>query len=127
MASTAIAVLLGCAVPDAKMAQELVPLLFVPQLLFSGFFVAISLIPSWLQWVQYSCSLVFAVRLGLLAEFEECAKEDNIAGENCKKVLLNANADPDKKWLYWLVLIGLLTVVRFGALIVLKRKALKFY
>ena len=39
MASTALAVLLGCAIEDPKLAQEMLPLLFVPQMLFAGFFV----------------------------------------------------------------------------------------
>ena len=34
MASTALAVLLGCAVEDPKLGQEMLPLLFVPQMLF---------------------------------------------------------------------------------------------
>ena len=36
MGSTALAVLLGCAVEDPKMATEFLPMLFVPQLLLSG-------------------------------------------------------------------------------------------
>ena len=127
MASTAIAVLLGCAVTDAKMAQELVPLLFVPQLLFSGFFVAIQLLPSWLQWVQYICSLTYSVRLGLLAEFGECASGNDVAAQNCRSVLTNVNANEEDKWLYWVVLIALFVVMRLGALLVLKRKATSFY
>lgn len=31
MASTALAVLLGCAVEDPKLGQEMLPILFVPQ------------------------------------------------------------------------------------------------
>ncbi|KAL7545612.1 hypothetical protein ACHAWF_008965 [Thalassiosira exigua] len=46
MSSTAVAVLLGCAVEDPKMATEFLPLLFVPQLLFAGFFVRTDLIPG---------------------------------------------------------------------------------
>jgi len=38
MTSTAVAVLLGCSVGDPKMGQEFLPVLFVPQLLFAGFF-----------------------------------------------------------------------------------------
>lgn len=45
MSSTAVAVLLGCAVEDPTMATEFLPLLFVPQLLFAGFFVRTDLIP----------------------------------------------------------------------------------
>eukprot|EP00980_Cylindrotheca_fusiformis_P025441 scaffold13722_cov64-Cylindrotheca_fusiformis.AAC.1 len=61
MASTALAVMLGCAVEDPKMGQELVPLLFVPQLLFAGFFVVPELIPIWLRWARYLCSLTYAL------------------------------------------------------------------
>ncbi len=50
MASTAVTVLLGCAIEDPKLGQEMLPLLFVPQLLFAGFFVAPLLMPSWLGW-----------------------------------------------------------------------------
>lgn len=71
MSSTAVAVLLGCAVEDPKMATEFLPLLFVPQLLFAGFFVRTELIPVWLRWAQYLCSLTYGVRLALLSEFGE--------------------------------------------------------
>ena len=146
MASTAVAVLLGCSVSDAKMAQELLPLLFVPQMLFAGFFVAIDLLPDWMQWVQYICSLTYGVRLGLLGEFEECSNccESNCmdstesgtcdatqfsstAGTNCNRILQNVNADSEDKWWYWLVLISLFVFLRVSALLVLKRKATTFY
>jgi ABC-type multidrug transport system permease subunit len=53
MSSTALAVMLGCAVEDPKLAEEMLPLLFVPQMLFAGFFVTPTLIPVWLRWAQY--------------------------------------------------------------------------
>lgn len=138
LASTAVAVLLGCSVSDSKMAQELLPLLFVPQMLFAGFFVAIDLLPSWMQWVQYICSLTYGVRLGLLGEFEECATKcessnagcsdgDILAATNCNKILQNVNASVDEKWWYWLVLVGLFVFLRLSALIVLRKKATSFY
>jgi hypothetical protein len=37
MASTAMAVMLGCSVEDPKLAQEMLPILFVPQMLFAGY------------------------------------------------------------------------------------------
>jgi ABC-type multidrug transport system ATPase subunit len=49
MSSTALSVLLGCAVEDPKLGQEMLPLLFVPQMLFAGFFVRPELIPVWLR------------------------------------------------------------------------------
>ena len=129
MASTALAVLLGCSIDDAKLAQEFLPLLFVPQMLFAGFFVAVQLLPQWLRWVQYICSLTYGVRLGILAEFEGCANDlENIeAAKNCQTVLRNIDASADQKWWYWLVLVALFVVLRVMALYVLKKKANQFY
>lgn len=127
MASTAVSVLLGCTVTDAKMAQELLPMLFVPQMLFAGFFVAIDLLPGWMQWVQYICSLTYGVRLGLLGEFEECSNGNDIAASNCSQILDNVKAESDDEWWYWLVLLILFAVLRISALLILRKKATTFY
>jgi hypothetical protein len=49
MASTALAVLIGSAIEDPKLALEFLPVLFVPQILFAGFFVNPEFIPVWLR------------------------------------------------------------------------------
>jgi len=92
MASTALAVTLGCAVEDPKLAQELLPLLFIPQMLFAGFFVAPDLIPAWLRWAQYLCSLTYGTRIGLVAEFGDCETAE------CIGLLDSTWADPDDTW-----------------------------
>lgn len=56
MASTAIAVLIGSAIEDPKLAMEFLPVLFVPQILFAGFFVNPNFIPAW--YVFRLCRLV---------------------------------------------------------------------
>jgi len=126
MSSTALAVMLGCSVEDPKLAQEMLPLLFVPQMLFAGFFVTPSLIPVWLRWAQYLCSLTYAVRLALIAEFNQDCGSD-LADKNCEKLLVDVDADPDESWWYWLVLVLLFAVFRLGAVTILRRKASKFY
>jgi hypothetical protein len=45
LSASSSAVILGCAVADAKQVTELAPLVFVPQLLFAGFFIRTSQIP----------------------------------------------------------------------------------
>ena len=169
MASTALAVLLGCAVEDPKLAQEMLPILFVPQMLFAGFFVTPELIPEWLRWARYLCTLTvcscavhlysesfspisvsfvhspfshttfyfsiatlrkqYAVRILLVAEFEDCADgpPNDRATENCRNLLINVEANPDETWWYWLVLVLLFLVFRVLALIVLRKKATKFF
>lgn len=126
MTSTALAVLLGCAVEDPKLGQEMLPILFVPQMLFAGFFVTPDLIPVWLRWAQYLCSLTYSVRLSLVEEFGDCGP-DVEAIRNCEKTLTNVDANEDDKWWYWLVLVCLFVAFRVGALVILKMKATKFY
>ena len=121
MASTALAVMLGCAVEDPKLGQELLPLLFVPQMLFAGFFVTPDLIPVWLRWAQYLCTLTYSVRLALIAEFDSCDEK------SCVTLLDNIGADPDQEFWYWIVLLGLFTLFRVGALLILRKKATKFF
>jgi ABC-type multidrug transport system permease subunit len=60
----------GCSVKEPDVAVEFLPLLLVPQILFSGFFVPPDLIPVWLRWLQYIFPLTYAVKLVMVAEFD---------------------------------------------------------
>jgi ABC-type multidrug transport system permease subunit len=123
MSSTALSVLVGCSVENPKIAQEFFPLIFVPQILFAGFFVTPALIPAWLRWARYICTLTYAVRIFLVAEFKECAKSQR----GCAKVLADINADSDETWWYWLLLVSLFALFRFSALFMLRKKATKYF
>jgi ABC-2 type transporter len=101
----------------------MLPILFVPQMLFAGFFVTPDLIPKFLRWARFLCTLTYAVRILLIAEFESC-RETSIF---CKKVTENIEADPDEELWYWAALIGLFVIFRLFALFVLRRKATKFF
>jgi ABC-type multidrug transport system permease subunit len=124
MASTAISVALGCAVEDPKLGQEMLPILFIPQLMFAGFFVAPDLIPAWLRWLQYVFPLTYSVRLSLIYEFEDCGGGQ--ADINCANLLDNVNADPEQSWWYWMVIIVIFVVMRTLGLFMLRKKATKF-
>mmetsp|Transcript_49345 Transcript_49345/g.119680 ORF Transcript_49345/g.119680 Transcript_49345/m.119680 type:complete len:82 (+) Transcript_49345:2521-2766(+) len=80
----------------------MLPLLFVPQMLFAGFFVAPELIPVWLRWAQYLCSLTYSVRIGLVEEFfdrGDCLITST--NENpCNTLVTNIGADADDTWWY---------------------------
>lgn len=107
------------------MATEFLPLLFVPQLLFAGFFVRTDLIPKALQWAQYLCSLTYGVRLALLAEFGDCAKKSET--NPCSQLLAVNQVNEDERGLYWAILWALFIVFRLGGLALLRMKATKFY
>lgn len=126
MSSTALAVLLGCSVEDPKLGQEMLPILFVPQMLFAGFFVTPDLIPVWLRWARYLCSLTYAIRIALVNEFSNgCTNEEG--DRACEQLLKNIEADEDETWWNWLVLVALFVVFRLLALYVLQQKAVKFF
>mmetsp|Transcript_26074 Transcript_26074/g.46209 ORF Transcript_26074/g.46209 Transcript_26074/m.46209 type:complete len:83 (-) Transcript_26074:985-1233(-) len=75
----------------------MLPILFVPQMLFAGFFVAPELIPIWLRWARYLCTLTYAVRIALVEEFGDgCPNEDG--QDPCKQLLETVDADPDETW-----------------------------
>ena len=69
MSSASVAVIIGCSVANVKDVAELAPAVFVPQMLFAGFFVRTSFIPSWLRWAQYLCALKYSLNLITIEEF----------------------------------------------------------
>lgn len=127
MASTALAVTLGCAVEDPNVAQEMLPIVFVPQMLFAGFFVAPNLIPNWLRWARYLCTLTYAVRIILVNEFYNCDPGNPAANRECQSLLDTVDAVPHDTWWYWLILVGLFATFRLLALFILRQKATKFF
>jgi hypothetical protein len=87
----------------------MLPILFVPQMLFAGFFVAPELIPVWLRWARYLCSLTYAVRIALVAEFGDGCPEmypngtvvedgEGQAVDPCYNLLDSVDANSDETW-----------------------------
>jgi ABC-type multidrug transport system permease subunit len=127
MATTAQAIFGAClAGGNTKLAMQLMPLLFAPQMLFAGFFVAPSLMPKWLRWAQMICTMTYSSRILVVEEFQDCS-DDPIELSNCMDLLEQTHSDPDEVWWYWLALLGLFVVFRLLALVALRRSALVFY
>lgn len=128
IAAASLGVLVGCLVPDVKNAAELMPLLFVPQILFAGFFIRIELIPIFLRWAQYLCSLKYAMNLLVLLEFDPT--NDNCEGGArpfCENILDTNEIEKNRWWVYVLILAALFTSLRVLSAFVLSQKAKKFY
>jgi ABC-type multidrug transport system permease subunit len=123
MTSTALAMVLGSAVEDPKLAAEFLPMTLVPQILFSGFFIATELIPVWLRWLQYLMPFNYAVKIYVELEFADCAQTTMA----CQNLLDSLNINSDDVWWYWLALLGIFAVLRTSAFILLRRKADKYY
>lgn len=108
IASSSISLMLGCATASPKRAMEMTPLLFVPQILFSGVFIPMRQIPGWLRWIQYVTNLKYASNLLAIAEFEDGTP------------ILEANdINVDQWWLYLVILIGMTVLFRVIAAIAL--------
>jgi len=69
MVASSLALVMGCLAPNVEAAMGLSPVVFVPQILFCGFFIGISQIPSYLRWASYLCGLKYGLSLLVLVEF----------------------------------------------------------
>jgi len=129
-ASASVAVVLGCSVPDVKTVSELAPAVFVPQMLFAGFFVRIEQIPVYLRWCQYLCSLKYCLNLIMIIEFSDCEKGSNnpTAAKMACDNLLDASDVVREDWgIYIGVLVALFLGFRLLGAHVLIQKAQSFY
>ena len=117
LASTSIGIFVGSLVSDPAVAAELMPALIVPQLLFAGVFIPVYLIPEFLRWAQYLCSLTYAIRLVQLYEFGDC---DTMS---CVQQLENNDVNQLPQHFYWIILIAIMSLSRLTALVILKNKA----
>ena len=128
LASSSVAMALGAAVPNVKDVTELAPLLFVPQLLFAGFFIRTSQIPVFLRWAQYLCAIKYTMNLVLMTEFDTSLDScQGGAKSNCEAVITSNDIDKDKFWVYIILLIVLFLGFRILASIILVHKAKRFY
>lgn len=140
MAAASTALCVGCVAPSAKTAMEAAPALFVPQILFGGFFIKIEQIPVWIRWAQYLCSLKFAINLHMIVEFTgPCEKEPQTYGgtigmaesQGSRKAacaqLLEMNEVKEEMWyVYALILVGIFFTFRLLGLVILTRRARGF-
>jgi hypothetical protein len=120
--------MVGSATESASTAVELLPAVFMPQILFSGFLIPKDLIPNWLAWITWICPLTYGVRIVLAGEFGGDACLGFPPEENsCEKILQLNDIDVDDVWWYYLVLVCLFVAFRLLALTILTQKASKFY
>ena len=124
LCSNSLAFLLGSLMKDAKDATEVSNILYIPQFLFSGFFIRISLVPVFLRWAQYLCIYKYAVNMLLITEFDLKLKScQGGAEENCKHVKSTNDVVVDLWWLYMILCISIGLICRALGIVVLIKKA----
>eukprot|EP00299_Pterocystis_sp_00344_P019145 c9525_g1_i2.p1 GENE.c9525_g1_i2~~c9525_g1_i2.p1 ORF type:complete len:598 (+),score=129.97 c9525_g1_i2:51-1844(+) len=124
VSSTSVAMLLGSVFDDVKTAAEASPALFVPQILFAGFFIRLELVPVYMRWAQYLCSLKYAMNLAILVEFNDCSDDEK---PSCVSLRDKNNIEKGHWWIYALILIALFIGFRLVSLFILRKRAKKFF
>lgn len=117
---TSLAALFGSMSDNTSIILALTMPLIVPQFFFSGLFVPIDLLPPWIRWGKYLCSLYYASSIVLVYEFATC--NDNEI-DFCRDFVKRHEANEKDTWLYILLLILMIVVPQTAAYFILKRRA----
>ena len=125
LCASSTALLVGCIAANANEALQVSPTIFIPQILFSGLFVQIDRIPTWIRWAQYLCSLKFTMNLYIINEFGSGICEP-ARKQMCEGLRDETDADENIWWAYMLILLGIFLIFRLAGLLVLTRKARGF-
>ncbi|CAE8676936.1 unnamed protein product, partial [Polarella glacialis] len=124
MASSSLALLVGCGVTSGQKALQLAPLTLVPQMLFSGLFLPVAKIPASLRWVQVLCPLKYAIDLMTIVEFsyikdsiDSCERtasdvecRQSLPGDYLRQALIHNQSIEWDQWAVYLSLLGALLV-----------------
>lgn len=150
LCASSISMLIGAVSANVEVAFQLTPLLTVPQLLFSGFFISINKIPTFIRWVQYICALKYGINLLMISEFDKlpvgfpsnqsalyyefmigCPEPSSKTEFYCPDQITpdehalfpKNNVDTKDEWIYVGILGGVFAVLRIVSCIVLSSKA----
>jgi ABC-type multidrug transport system ATPase subunit/ABC-type multidrug transport system permease subunit len=118
-ATAGTALLFGASIRDVDKVVELGFLLFVPQILFSGFFVAIDQIPGVLRWAQWLCSIKYAINMVYIAEFTGLNGADELFTQN--------DVNDSFYWVYAAILLGFTLVTIALATLMLRYQSKSVY
>lgn len=150
LCASSISMIIGSVSSNVEVAFQLVPLLTVPQLLFSGFFISINKIPEFIRWLQYVCALKYGINLLMISEFETipdgfpsnqtklynefvigCPEPVSITEFYCPNnvtpdthaLFPKNNVETNHEWIYVGILGGVFTLLRVVSCIILSSKA----
>ena len=123
--SASTGLLLSAATSSAETAINILPGIFIPQILFSGFFVSTDLIPVWMRWLQWVCPLKYGVSLATISEFSTNVIPDNKA-HDVELMINRSGINRDDWYVYGLIMVGIFFFLRILTGIILQRRAQNF-
>lgn len=129
MVSNSVAMIVAAVAPNMKTAGEMVPLAYIPQILFAGYFIRTSQIPEFLQWAEYIVGMKYSLSLVYLIEFNpslDSCNNSNQAKHFCSSLLDSNDIDEKHYYIYIIMLFVLFVVFRAIAIFILIEKAKLF-
>jgi len=126
LAASSTALLVGCLSSNVEVALQASPAVFVPQILFAGFFISSKQIPTALRWLQWLCSLRYGINLFVTIEFAPPTTNNwTTKQKNAAQQLLEMNdIKPGLWWVNVVVLVALVVIFRIVGIFALSRRAL---
>ena len=118
-ATACTALAFGSSLKDVDKVAELGFLLFIPQILFSGFFVSIDQIPEIFRWAQWLCALKYTVNILYIAEFKDLPGHE--------AVFDSTSVNEDLLWLYVGILVGIAVIMCLIAGLMLRYRSKSVY
>ena len=104
---------IACSTENPLTAVQLIPLVVLPQILFSGLLTDFSLVPTWIDWMEYLCFLKYCINIAFLIEVEM------YDSELLKPIETQNNIDPDKTIVYIFTTLAISLLCRIGAVLAL--------
>eukprot|EP00659_Diplonema_papillatum_P002331 gene2331-3611_t len=122
LVTSSIALWLSASTTRAETAVNIMPAIYVPQILASGFFISSKSMPAAIAWTQWICPLKYGLALATLGELSsKYVPEDREV--DVAYVLNDSDIHPDDWWMYAIILVGMFFFFRITAAIVLSRRA----
>jgi hypothetical protein len=128
--SGAMAMGLACFLPDVKKVSECMPLVYLPQVIFSGYIIRTYQIPVFLRWIKYFCALKYAMNLVFMTEFRvtgpKCSSSA-MATQHCEQLFTEDEIDKNDFYSNIMGLVMLAVGFRILGMVVLRKRAKQFY
>ncbi|KAJ9453582.1 ABC transporter G family member 7 [Diplonema papillatum] len=125
LVTSSVALVLGAATTRPETAVNVMPAVYVPQILSSGYFVSTDAVPIGIRWTQWICPLKYGIALSTVSEFSrEYVPDDREA----QTVFLLASTDIvlEDWWIYVVIMLGIFLFFRVVSALILARRAKNF-
>jgi ABC-type multidrug transport system ATPase subunit/ABC-type multidrug transport system permease subunit len=128
-----LALLMSCAIPDPSLVVKIQPLILLPFMIFSGFFVNKDSIPVYFIWFEYISFVKYAFRAAFVAVFQNltftCDDDEYVylpdGTQVCptttgQQVIDQFALGDSQVWIDCVILIGMIIAYQLAAYIALK-------